>query len=57
MTNAQPENSPTIGPSMNSFVATSSLMQEDVEEEVEVVAKEVANNGSGDNGLVDDEQC
>ena len=46
-----------MGPSMNSFVATSSLMQEDVEEEVEVVAKEVANNGSGDNGLVDDEQC
>ena len=54
MTDARPDNSPTIGTSMNSFVATSSLQQEDVEEEAEVATEEVANDGAGDDGLTDD---
>ena len=54
MTNVQTDNSPTISPSMNSFVATSSLQQEDVEGDTEVAVEKVANNGAGDDGLADD---
>ena len=54
MTDARSDNCPTIGPSMNSFVATSSLQQEDVEEEAEVATEEVANDRAGDDGLTDD---
>ena len=54
MTDVQPDNSPTIDPSMNSFVTTSSLQQEDVEGEAEVAVEKVANDGAGDDGLADD---
>ena len=54
MTDARPDNFPTIGPSMNSFVATSSLQQGDVAEEAEVAVEEVADDAAGDDGLADD---
>ena len=50
LTNVRPDNSPTIGPFMNSFIATSSLQQEDGEEEVEAAVEGVTIDGAGDDG-------
>ena len=42
---------------MNSFIITSLLQQEDVVEEVEVAAKEVTDDGAGENGIADYGRC
>ena len=39
------------------MVATSLLQQHDVDKEVEVGAKEITDNGDGDDGPVDDGRC